>query len=158
MALENKNLLDRIGWQLLRLLQEDGRQSYAELARQVGMSLPAVAERVRRLEEAGIITAYRAQVAPELLGMDLTVFIELTTPPNQYKRFLALAQKMPEIRECHHVTGSGSFIIRAIISGIRNLEPVVETLGQFGETRTSIVMSTPVDKRVIAGPPGARSR
>ncbi|TFV91592.1 Lrp/AsnC family transcriptional regulator [Oxalobacteraceae bacterium OM1] len=143
--------IDAVGWQLLRLLQEDARQSYAELARQVGMSVPAVAERVRRMEEAGIVTAYRAELAPDKLGLELTVFIELTTPPSQYKRFLAMAQKMPEIRECHHVTGSGSFIIKALIDGIRHLEPVVAKLGEFGETRTSIVMSSPVEKRVIEG-------
>lgn len=151
MNFETESLLDAVGWKLLRLLQENARQSYSELARKIGMSVPAVTERVRRMEDAGIITAYRAEVDPARLGRELTVFIELKTPASQYKRFLALAQKMPEIRECHHVTGGTAFIIRAIIPHIRQLEPVVETLSQFGETRTSIVMSSPVQKKVIEG-------
>lgn len=149
MTFDSEKLLDAVGWQLLAALQEDARLSFAELGRRVGLSPPAVAERVRRLEEVGIITGYCAQVNPEKVGLPLMALIGLTTTPQQYPKIIALVRDLPEVLECHHVTGSCSFSIKAIASSIAHLESLIEQLSQFGPTATSIVLSSPVKGRGI---------
>lgn len=141
--------IDDIAWQLLEALQEDGRLSYAELGRRVGMSLSAVAERVKRLEDAGVITGYHARVSPETLGLPLTALINLKLPASQYKRFLEHAEEMPEVRECHHVTGDDAFVIKVQVGSLQKLEETIGKLSRFGQTRTSIIMSSPIRKTVL---------
>jgi len=142
--------LDAISWKILTLLQQDGRASNASVARAVSMSVPAVTERIKRLEEQGVIAGYRAIIDESKLGRALTVFIQLSTPASRYKAFLAEAQQLDAIRECHHVTGEGSFIIRVLLSNVQELEPLIENLSQFGETKTSIVMSSPLVKTKVS--------
>lgn len=150
--LQLAKLLDETSLKLLRTLQEDARISFRELGRRVGLSTPAVSERVRRLEEAGLITGYRAIVDATKLGWPIMAFIHLFTPARQYTRFLAMAQELPEILECHHVTGQAAFVLKVTVESVEKLETLIARLNPFGETSTLIVLSTPV-KRAIVGPP-----
>ncbi|HXV99613.1 MAG TPA: Lrp/AsnC family transcriptional regulator [Anaerolineae bacterium] len=149
MALDNAKLLDEVGWRILGALQEDGRLSFAELGRRVGLSLPAVAERVRRLEEAGIITGYRAEVNLAKIGLTIMAFIRMYTPRDQYPGLIALLNRLPQALECHHLTGSESFIIKIAVTSMADLETLIGQLSAYGQTTTSIVLSSSLSKKVI---------
>jgi Lrp/AsnC family leucine-responsive transcriptional regulator len=144
-----ERILDRVGRKLLRALQENARLSYTELGRQLGLSSPAVTERMRKMEEAGLITGYHTEVNPMLLGYAVLAFIRLTTSTDKYPRVLELAQRLPEIRECHHVTGSEAFILKVLATSIPHLESIIAQLSAFGATGTSIVLSSPVNKQEL---------
>ena len=146
MDFQNKKLLDRIGMKILTALQADARRPLSRIGRDVGLSAPAVAERIRKLEEAGIITGYHARIAPEAVGRSVTAFINLTTDPRNYKAVKALAAARPEILSCHHISGGASFIMQVQVQDLPALEAVVERLSPFGQTQTSIVLSTSVEK------------
>jgi Lrp/AsnC family leucine-responsive transcriptional regulator len=148
-------LLDKTGRHLLRELQANARLSFSELGRRVGLSTPAVVERMRRLEEAGLITGYRAEVNPEKLGLAVTAFIRLFTTAKEYPRFLALAETLPEVLECYHVTGGESFVLKVVCESLVHLEAVIARLSPFGETSTSVVLSAPIHRRVLERPPPA---
>ncbi len=140
---------DRTGLELLRLLQVNARASFSALGRQLGLSAPAVAERVRKFEEAKFITGYHAEVNPIALGWTVCAFIRLTTTTDKYPRVLALAERLPQIRECHHVAGSEAFLIKVLAQSVAQLEEVITQLSPFGQTATSIVLSSPIVKHVI---------
>lgn len=142
-----EKILDPVGRKLLRALQENARLSFSELGRRVGLSSPAVTERVRKLEELDIITGYHAEVNPAALGYGVMAFIRLTTTTEKYPRVLELAQRLPEIRECHHVTGGEAFILKVLATSIPHLESIIAQLSAFGATNTSIVLSSPVRKQ-----------
>jgi Lrp/AsnC family leucine-responsive transcriptional regulator len=146
MSFQVERILDPIGRKLLFALQANARLSHSELGRQLGLSAPAVAERVRKMEEAELITGYHAEVNPAQLGYSVLAFIRLTAPPEQYPRVLELAQRLPEIRECHHVTGGEAFILKVLATSIPHLESIIALLSAYGTTRTSIVLSSPVRK------------
>ena len=154
MTFDSEKLLDDTSWQILQALQDDARLSFAELGRRIGLSPPAVTERVHKMEEAGIITGYRAQVNAQKIGLPLMAMIGLTTTPQQYPQIIALINDLPEVLECNHVTGSCSFSIKAIASSISHLESLIEQLSRFGQTTTSIVLSSPIKERVIKQPHG----
>jgi Lrp/AsnC family leucine-responsive transcriptional regulator len=147
MTLNSKKLLDEVGWHILRELQMDARLSYAELGRRVGLSLPAVAERVRRLEEAEIIAGYHAVLNPKKIGIPVMAFIRITTSGENYSSIIALARNLPEVVECHHLTGADSFILKVITASISHLEQLIGHLSTYGQTATSIVLSSPVTKQ-----------
>ncbi|MDA8097981.1 MAG: Lrp/AsnC family transcriptional regulator [Desulforudis sp.] len=149
MAVDSERLLDEIGWQLLLALQENARLSFAELGRRVGLSLPAVAERVRRMEDAGIITGYHARLDPGKIGLPLTAFIRVNCPADRYPRIIESATELPEVLECHHVSGGDSFVIKVVASSIPHLESLIKKLSPFGRTTTSIVLSSPVTKTML---------
>jgi Lrp/AsnC family leucine-responsive transcriptional regulator len=149
-TIENSDkLLDFVGWEILRALQEDARLSYAEIGRRVGLSAPAVMERVRRLEDAGIITGYHAQVDVTRLGLPVMAIIRVRYPGDRYKQIHRLAQDCAEVLECHHVTGDDCLIIKIATESMRHLERLIGQFGAYGQTTTSIVMSSPVTQRVI---------
>ncbi len=150
MALDSKKLLDSIGWQLLIALQENARLSFAELGRRVNLSLPAVAERVRRLEEAGIISGYRADINTKKIGLPVTAFIRLHTSHTQYPAFLSMVEKQPEVVECHHLAGVDSFLIKVVVADVEHLETLIGGLSTFGQTTTSIVLSSPVTRQSVS--------
>jgi Lrp/AsnC family transcriptional regulator, leucine-responsive regulatory protein len=145
--------LDRISWRIVEELQADGRLSWAEVGRRVGLTTPATAERIRRLEELGVIRGYHAEIAPERLGVVMLVFIRLTVmgagagAENVVTRFLQAAKGWEELVECHRVTGSESFIWKARIVSVAHLEAFIDKVGQFGATSTSTVLSSPVQQR-----------
>lgn len=144
-----EKLLDPTGKQLLALLQQDARLSYSELGRQVGLSVTAVIERIRRLEDADLITGYHVALNREKLGLSLLAFVRLQTKPAHYAAVLALVERMPAVLECHHVTGEESFVLKVVVATVAELEPLIEQFSKFGQTSTSIVMSSPVGKRPL---------
>lgn len=142
---------DRI---LLSALQRDARQSFTALGRQVGLSSPAVAERVRRMEDVGLITGYTLQVDRRRMGWDITAMVRLTCPGEFYQAVHRLSQEMAEVLECHHVTGEDSFMLKLIARDMAHLEAVISRFRSFGHSVSSIVMSTNVEGKPVAPPPG----
>jgi len=138
--------LDPTHLAILGLLQENARLSLAEIGRQVGLSAPAVAERIRRLEEAGIIRGYHAELDLEALGYGVQAIIELTTPASRYPEVLAQARRMPAVRSCRHVSGDSAFTVEIVVASVPELEGVIAALSPLGETSTRLVLSTPVKK------------
>ncbi len=147
--MENKKLLDDVGWQILTALQQNARISFVDLGREIGMSAPAVAERVRRMEEIGLITGYRAEVAAGELGLPIMAFIRLQTTSQYYSALTNLLQETPEVLECHHLAGPDAFIIKIAVASIAHLETIIGQLGRFGQTNTSIVLSSLFGPRAI---------
>ena len=149
MAFRTERLVDDIGWRILATLQADARLSFSELGRRVGLSPPAAAERVRRLEDAGIIRAYRAEVDPEKLGFPITAIIRVSVPEQHFARLKALVLQLPEALECHHVTGPDALVVKVTATSVGHLEKVIEQLGRYGTPTTSIILSSPVSLRAI---------
>jgi Lrp/AsnC family leucine-responsive transcriptional regulator len=143
--------LDGTDWRIIAALQRDGRVSYAELARTVAMSPSAVTERVRRLEETGIITGYSAVIDPERLGLSILAFVRLRYPSGNYKPFRDLVDTTPEILEAHHVTGDDCFVLKVRASSMRHLEETTGRISGLGAVTTSIVYSSPLPRRDITG-------
>ncbi len=141
--------MDDIARAILTHLQEDARITYAELGRLVGLSAPAVAERVRRLEEAGIITGYHAHVDLEKAGRGMVAFIRVTSPVELGRQLSALVREIPEVLEFHHVTGGEGFIMKVAVGSVSHLEHVIGQLLPYGQTISSIVLSSPVTWRRI---------
>jgi Lrp/AsnC family leucine-responsive transcriptional regulator len=142
--------LDTIDWQILGLLQKEGRLKYAEIGQRVGLSSPAAAERVRRLEEAGIIEGYRAVINLPKIGLPLTVFIRMSVPVEKYPQFKQAVARLPGILECCHIAGAESFMLKAALESVSSLEALIEQLSRYGQTATAIVMSTlPLEPRVL---------
>lgn len=140
---------DATDWRILDVLQRDGRASFAELARAVAMSPSAVTERVRRLEEAGVIQGYAAVVDPERLGLPILAFVRLRYPNGNYKPFHDLVAVTPEILETHHVTGDDCFVIKVVARSMRHLEEVSGKIGVLGSVTTSVVYSSPLPRRPV---------
>jgi Lrp/AsnC family leucine-responsive transcriptional regulator len=142
-----QRLLDPVGWRLLAELQRDARLSYQELGQRVGLSPPATAERMRRMEEAGIITGYRAEVDASKLGLPITAFIRCSSPGPQIGR---IARESPEVLECHRITGGDAFILKAVVASVAHLEALIDRLLPYGQPTTTLVLSSPVPLRSIA--------
>lgn len=140
---------DATDWRILDVLQRQGRASYAELARAVSMSASAVTERVRRLEEAGVIQGYAAVVDAERLGLPVLAFVRLRHPNGSDKPFHDLVAATPEILEAHHVTGDDCFIIKVAARSMRHLEEVSGKIGALGSVTTSVVYSSPLTGRPL---------
>jgi Lrp/AsnC family transcriptional regulator, leucine-responsive regulatory protein len=141
--------LDAIAWKLIESLQSNARQSFAELGRKVGLSTPAVAERIHRLQDAGVITGYHASVDMGKLGVPIRVLVRLTIPGGdlQINRTVAAIKELTEISRCHRITGDESFVIEAHVVSIRHLEAFIDRLSALGATSTSTVLSSPVERR-----------
>jgi Lrp/AsnC family leucine-responsive transcriptional regulator len=149
MVLDSEKLLDGVGWQILHALQENARVTYAELGRRVSMSLPAVSDRVRRMEEAGIITGYHATVSMEKVGLPISAFIRISTSREGCSQLVALATQLSEVRECHRITGTDSYVLKISVASISHLEEIIDRLMPLGPFMTSIVLSSPVDKHIV---------
>lgn len=149
LAFDHEKTLDLTSWEILCALQEDARLSFSELGRRVGLSPPAVAERVRKLEEAGIIVGYRAQVCTEKIGYQFMAFIRMATTSEKCPIVSAFVANLPEVLECHRVTGSDSFILKVIVSSVAHLEALIDRLMPYGQLTTSVVLSSPVKSRVV---------
>jgi len=143
--------LDRISWRIVEELQQDGRLSWAELGRRVGLTTPAVAERVYRLEKLGVIRGFHAEINLERLGMPIQIFVRLSMagPEQLVRAFQLQVKKWDEVLECHRVTGSDSFIVKARVVSMEHLERLLDRLGHFGSTSTATVLSSPVTQRII---------
>jgi Lrp/AsnC family leucine-responsive transcriptional regulator len=147
-----RRLLDDIGLRILDELQRDARLSFAELGRRVHLSTPAVAERVRRMEDAGIITGYHATVNPAALGLAIRAIIRLKANQQNYERVRSAVAEIPEVIDCHHVTGADDLVMTVLVRSVGHLEAVLDRLRPFGDHVTSIVLSSPVSSRPVSPP------
>ena len=136
--------LDPTNRQLIEALQVDARLSLAELGRRVGLTAPAVGERIGRLEEAGVIRGYHADVDPRALGYELSVILRIRPDARMIPKVAELAQRTPEVTECHRVTGDDCFIMRITVRDVTHLEELIDRFVLYGQTTTSIVQSSPV--------------
>ena len=148
MTLQERRL-DGTDWKLLEILQEDGRISYRELGQKIGLSTPAVSERVRKLEDAGVITGYSARVDLGKLERAITAFVSVNTRPESNDPLQKFVKKTQEVLEAHYITGQASFILKISLGSIGDLEEFIKKLSHFGPTQTSIVLSTHVENRVV---------
>jgi Lrp/AsnC family transcriptional regulator, leucine-responsive regulatory protein len=148
-------LLDEINLRLLKELEEDGRLGIAELGRRVSLSAPAVAERVQRLERAGVIVGYRAEIDPRAIGFPVAAVVRIRPSPGQLPRIPEIARETPEVAECHRITGEDCYLMRLHLRAIDDLEDVLDRFTPYGLTTTSIIHSTPVPRR---GPPLGEER
>jgi Lrp/AsnC family leucine-responsive transcriptional regulator len=135
-------LLDEIGWNILSELQQNARIPFAELGRRVGLSTPAVTERVRKMEEEGIILGYRAQIDTSKVGLPLLAFVSIKVGGENLTRFMELSAQHPEVLECHRVTGSDSFLLKVAVSSVGHLESLLDALMPYVATTTHLVLST----------------
>ena len=142
-------LLDDINRRLLAELHADPRIAMSALARRVNMSAPAVTERVQRLERAGVITGYRLEVDPAALGLPVTAFARIRPAAGQLSKVADLARSLPQITECHRITGEDCFLIKVHAPAVAQLETVLDQFLVHGQTITSIVVSTPVPPRPL---------
>ena len=149
MTIETAPLLDETGKKLLSALQENARLSFAELGRRIGLSPAATAERLRRLEETGVIRGYRVEIDREALGLSILAVVRLSCDGAMYRPFLKAVHSMESIVECHHVAGGDAFILKTVTSSVEQLERLVEKLLNFGVPTTSIVFSSPVEGRML---------
>jgi Lrp/AsnC family transcriptional regulator, leucine-responsive regulatory protein len=143
--------LDRIAWKIIEELQQDGRLSWAELGRRVGLTTPAVAERVYRLEKLGVIRGFHADINLERLGMPILIFVRISIGGSEslVRTFQSQVKSWQEVLECHRVTGSDSFIVKARVVSVEHLERFLDKMGHFGTTSTATVLSSPVLQRIM---------
>jgi Lrp/AsnC family leucine-responsive transcriptional regulator len=139
-------LIDDIARKLLEELQKDARVSYAELGRRVGLSPSATAERLRHLEEVGVIRGYRVDIDPSSLGLTVIAIIRMVCDGEQYRRFVSFLETCEEVRECHHVTGSDALMIKVMVGSIEELEQLVMKFLRYGVPTTSVVLSSPLTR------------
>jgi Lrp/AsnC family transcriptional regulator, leucine-responsive regulatory protein len=144
------NLLDDLNLRILGELRADGRIGLAELGRRIGLSAPAVSERVQRLERAGVIEGYSADLDPASLGFPVSAVVRVRPSPGQLQRILEIARETPEVGECYRITGEDCYLVRLHLRSIDDLEDVLDRFTPYGLTTTSIIHSTPVPRR---GPP-----
>jgi len=153
MRLQISDLLrDTRNVELLRLLRDDPRINVSALARRVGMSAPAVRERIQRLEEAEIITGYRLEVAAAALGYPIAAFVRIRPMPGQLGKIAELAQAMPQVVECDRITGEDCFILKIYLERLDDLDRVLDRFLAYGQTTTSLVQSSPVPRRELPLP------
>jgi Lrp/AsnC family transcriptional regulator, leucine-responsive regulatory protein len=143
-ARSHSHLLDDIGWNIISELQENARIPFSELGRRVGLSTPAVVERVRQMEDAGIIRGFHAEVDPAKLGFGVMAFIRVKVSGGKLRNFAEVIRFCPEALECHRVTGSESFIIKVAVTDINHLESVIDALMPYVATTTSMILSSPL--------------
>jgi Lrp/AsnC family leucine-responsive transcriptional regulator len=150
MAMDSTALLDLYGRRLLDELQANARLSLAELGRRIGLSPTATAERLKQMEETGILGAYTVDIDREALGLEVLAFIRMSCPGQHYHRFLDYVQTLEEVRECHHLTGGDDFLLKVTTTSMGDLEALIEALLPYGNPVTSLVLSTPVERRRYA--------
>lgn len=141
--------MDEIDKGIITELQQDARTSFAELGRRVGLTTPAVIERVRKLEDAGIITGYRAVIDPAKVGLPITAFVRMSITGVDYSHIIEVAESSAEVLECHRGTGGDSFIMKVAVASVDHLQQVIDRLVPYGITTTTIVLSSPVKRRII---------
>lgn len=144
--------IDAVGWKLLKLLQENARLSYREMGEAIGLTAPAVAERVRRMEDVGILKGYHAEIDFTKAGLPVLAYVHLTTNAQQSRRFRTVVGDMQEVVECHCITGHETYILKVMVASVPHLEHLLLDLSNYGEVRTSVVLSTQVARRVIEEP------
>lgn len=137
--------VDKVDQHILLLLQNQGRLSMTELGKIVGLSQPAVTERVRRLEEKGVISEYRAVVSPEKINLHVTAYLLFHS--KDCDKFVQFCKETPEVVECHRISGQYNHLVKVVTESLRSLEQAVNRLGVYGDSTTLIVLSSPIDHK-----------
>jgi Lrp/AsnC family leucine-responsive transcriptional regulator len=143
------SIVDEKSWRLLDALQADARASLKTLAEAAGLSLPATAERIRKMEAAGIIRGYHADIAPEALGYVIKAVVAITTQHPYKQKFIEVLRAKPQVLECLHVTGADSCLFTVVAKDMQDLEAFLASINQYGETRSSVVMSSQIPRRGV---------
>jgi Lrp/AsnC family leucine-responsive transcriptional regulator len=141
--------LDDIDCEILAQLQDNARITFAELGRRVKLSTPAVIERVRRLEDSGVILGYRTVVDPARVGLPVRAFIHVTVAGDKLTKFSSVVRGLPEVLECHRVTGAQSFIVQVAVRDVHHLEQVIDSMMPYVSTNTSMVLASPVPRNNV---------
>lgn len=141
--------IDALDLRILTELQADARVSFAELGRRVGLSAPAVADRVRQLEESGVITGYRAEVDPRAVGFPVTVMVRIRPAVRELRRVAKIAKEIPQIVECYRMTGDDCFYFTMHLRTVAELEPILDLFTPYGHTTTSLIHTAPVPRRPL---------
>ena len=141
------NGIDSTDRKILRELTADARLPIAELARRIGLSPSATAERLRSLESLEIIRGYRADINLQALGLTITAFVRLTCDGTRYKPFLKFLPTLDAVQECHHLTGNDAFLLKVMLASMTDLEDLIEKLLPYGSPTTSMVLSTPLERK-----------
>jgi len=144
--------LDALNWKILQCLQNNARQSNAEIGRVVGISSPAVSERIKKMEDAGVINGYHAKVSPFELGYQLTAIITLRAFMGKLKPFLNKVKSYDEVLNCYRITGNENFVMHVVLKDQKHLESFIDQLIKYGETKTQIVLSHAVDHGIVKKP------
>jgi Lrp/AsnC family leucine-responsive transcriptional regulator len=142
--------VDQTDLQLLQELQENARLSLAELGRRIGLSPPSVADRLKRLEDDGVITGYRTEIDPRALGYDLSAVLRVRPDGRQLPKIAQIARDTPEVVECQRVTGDDCYVMKLHVRDVHHLEEVLDRFTPFGSTTTSIVQSAPFPTRGVS--------
>jgi Lrp/AsnC family leucine-responsive transcriptional regulator len=142
-------MIDEIDWKILKELQINARITFAELGRRVGLTTPAVIERIRKMEDSGIITGYRVEIDTAKVGLPITAFIRMSITGVDYSHIIEVVEESAEVLECHRGTGNDSFIMKVAVADVGHLQTLIDKLTPYGITTTSIVLSSPVKRRII---------
>lgn len=144
--------LDTKAWRLIQALQTDARQALKTLAEATGLSIPATVERLRRLEDAGVIRGFHAEIDPKAAGYSVRAIVGINAPQPGKRALLNKLKQSPRVIECHHVSGADSYVMTVLATDLQDLEAFLAEINGYGETRTSIVFSTPIERRVVVPP------
>ncbi len=141
--------MDTTDYKIIEILQDEGRISMKDLGKIVGLTSPAVSERVRRLEESGVIQGYKAIINPDALGRFIKAFVHISLPSNKYSEFIESARQDSRIVECHHITGDDCSVLKVMVKDMYELENVIDSIKKLGSTKTSVILSTPIQSKSI---------
>lgn len=156
MSRTQTNELDDVAWRLLRALQHDARAPLKSLAEATGLSVAATAERLKRLQDAQIVQRFAVELDASKVGYPVKAIVGITATQPGKKPLLERLRQAPEVLECHHVAGADSYLLTVVAAGLADLERFIGTINGYGETRTSIVFSTPIERRGLVPPGSAR--
>ncbi|WP_417885706.1 Lrp/AsnC family transcriptional regulator [Zunongwangia sp.] len=145
-------MIDSLNWAILDCLQENARLSFSEIGRRVGLSSPAVAERVKKMEDAGIIKGYKTDISYQKAGYYLKAIITLSAFMGRLKPFLEKVKELEEIINCYRITGNENIIMEVVLRDQNHLEVFIDKLITYGETKTHIILSNAVDKAPVKKP------
>ena len=149
---DSSYMLDSLDWSILRELQDNARLSYAEIGRRVGLSAPAVTERVKAMEESGVIDGYTTRVRPEQVGLPVSAFVRIRFRGADVDAFFDHMRSHEAVSECHRVTGSDDVVLRVRAASVKQLEDHLDSFLDYGEITTSIILSSAVEERPIHEP------
>jgi len=146
---DDVRLLDNVGRQILSLLQEDARLPYSEIGRRVGLTAPAVAERVHRMEEAGIITGFHVAINPAKLGLPITAYLYVTANQGRYDVVRDFVLQQPTLTECYCIAGDRDLLIKGVFESVEQLQRLADQLARYGSVSTTLVMATYLARRSL---------
>ena len=142
-------LMDALNWKILKCLQENARQSNAEIGRIVGISSPAVSERIKKMEDVGVINGYKTIVSPYEVGYQLKAIITIRAFMGKLKPFLTKVKSFDEVLNCYRITGNENFVLEVMLKNQKHLEQFIDQLISYGETKTQIVLSNVIENAAI---------